>query len=149
MPFENTFCEREGCGHNAPSHPNDGPCQECNCVGFFADHGYSDPLAEIYAHKIIDIHVAFTNDLETAQHMVNDFPIMALKFFKEKDKNTKEFWKTLAITKSDLAERVDNKIRLFNQYGREGMGKLDKEEAEIISKLCNEGANYQRERLWL
>jgi len=144
MPFENTFCNRDGCGHNVPDHPNDGPCLKCNCVGFFSDHGYRDPLADYYVQKIIDIHVAFKNDLDAARHMIDDFPVMASKFFQEKQKEVDEFWKKLANEKPELASRVNEKIQLFNQYGREGIKKLDKEESEIITKLTHDGANRDR-----
>ena len=46
MPFENTFCDREGCGHNVPDHPNDEHCLKCDCVGFFAKDISRDPLGE-------------------------------------------------------------------------------------------------------
>lgn len=145
MPFEDTFCDREGCGHNVPDHPKDGPCQKCNCVGFFGKHEYRDPLADYYARKIIDIHVAFVNDLDTAKHMTRDFPSMASKFFHEKKTDIEKFWMELAINKPELANSVNQKIQLWNQYGKEGMRGLDIDECKIISKLSYDGANYERE----
>ena len=149
MPFEDTFCDREGCRHNVPDHPKDGPCQKCDCVGFFRNNVNGDPLGMFYAQKIIDIHVAFKNDLDTAKHLVNDFPSMASEFFQKKDIDTEAFWDKLATEKPDLANRVNQKIQLFNQYGREGMGRLDGDEADIVIKLSHDGANYERELIFM
>ncbi|CDI04940.1 hypothetical protein [Candidatus Nitrosotenuis uzonensis] len=144
MPFENTFCNREGCGHNVPDHPNDGECLKCNCVGFVSKNNFRDPLAEYYGRKIIDIHVYFQNDLDAAKHLVNDFPVMASKFFQDKKSGIDEYWTSLVSKNPDLAQRVNEKIGLFNQGGRNALESLERDEIEVVIKLTHDGANRDR-----
>jgi len=91
MPFEDTFCDRDGCHHNVPDHHNDGSCIKCRCVGFFAKSVHRDSISEHYLKKIVDTHIAFTSELDTAKHLVQDFPTMAEWFFQQKDKKQKNF----------------------------------------------------------
>lgn len=144
MPFENIFCDREGCGHNVPDHPNDGHCLKCNCVGFFAKNTFRDPLAEYYGRKIIDIHVFFKNDLDTAKHLVNDFLVMASEFFQNKKREIDQYWTNLVRNNPELAQRVNKKIALFNRGGSDALKELEKDEIDIVIKLTHDGANRDR-----
>ncbi len=133
MPFENTFCDRGGCHHNVPDHPNDGKCVKCDCVGFFSKNNYRDSLTEHYLKKIVDTHVAFNSELDTGRHFIQDFPIMVEWFFQQKDKKTKEFWKKLVQENPSLSENVNKKIQEFNKSGvYDSNSKLSKEESEVI-----------------
>ena len=142
MPFENTFCDRGGCHHNVPDHPNNGKCVKCDCVGFFSKNNYRDSLTEHYLKKIVDTHVAFNSELDTGRHFIQDFPIMAEWFFQQKDKKTKEFWKKLVQENPSLSENVNKKIQEFNKSRvYDSNSKLSKEESEVIHRLCFDGSN--------
>ena len=71
MPFDDIFCDRDGCHHNVPDHPDDGICVKCDCVGFFSKNKYHDPIAENYLKKIVDTHVAFTSELKSTNVRIN------------------------------------------------------------------------------
>jgi len=142
MSFKDTCCDRDGCHHNVPDHPKDGKCDKCNCVGFLSKNNYHDPISEHYLKQIVDTHVAFTSELDTGRHLVQDFPIMSEWFLQQKDEKTKEFWKKLVQEKPILAENVNKKILEFNKSGMYGNNnKLSKDESEVIHRLCFDGSN--------
>jgi len=137
------LCERPTCNHSPEEHPGDGSCVKCNCVGFYRNLPVDNPIQEQYIQNVIDMKTKFHSILDMAEHLINDFPIMAKNFFDDKKKRDDEYWKKLYSDNLSLWTEVNEVLTNFDQQGRRAVQGVSHEALGVVSKLMHHGANYQ------